>query len=109
MRIKEIGMRIPQPKNKCEDRKCPFHGTLRIRGRLFNAEVTKTVVNRTATIKFPHFYYISKYERFEKRLTKLKTHNPSCINAKQGDFVKVVESKPISKTKNFVIVEVIKK
>ena len=32
-------------------------------------------------------------------------HNPECINAKDGEIVKVMECRPLSKTKNFVILQ----
>jgi small subunit ribosomal protein S17 len=109
MRTKTIGIEVNLPKEECKDYHCPFHGNLKVRGRLFNATVTKTDINKSATIEFLNFYYLSKYERYEKRTTRLKVHNPPCINAKVGDYVKIMESRPISKTKNFVIIEVIKK
>ena len=37
------------------------------------------------------------------------THNTICINAKEGDIVKIMECRPLSKSKNFVIVEVLGK
>ena len=36
-------------------------------------------------------------------------HNPDCIDAKEGNLVKIMECRPLSKTKNFVIVEVLGK
>ena len=47
----------------------------------------------------------AKFERYEKRRTRIKVHNPECINAKEGDIVKISECRPLSKTKNFVIIE----
>ena len=41
----------------------------------------------------------------QKKRSRIKAHNPECINAKEGDVVKVSECKPLSKTKNFVIIE----
>ena len=109
METKNIGMNVNSPKQDCNDKKCPFHGSLKLRGRTFIGKITKSNLNKTSTIEFLHFYYIPKYERYEKRITRIKVHNPSCINAKIGDNVKIVETRPISKTKNFVIIEVIKK
>ncbi len=109
MKNKKIGIEVDLPKQECNDYHCPFHGTLKVRGRIFNANVTKTDINKSATVEFLNFYYIPKYERYEKRTTRLKVHNPPCINAKIGDYVKIMESRPISKTKTFVIIEVIKK
>jgi len=109
MKNKTIGIEVALPGQECQDYHCPFHGSLKVRGRVFNADVTKTDINKSATIEFLNYYYIPKYERYEKRTTRLKVHNPPCINAKIGDYVKIIESRPISKTKSFVIVEVLKK
>lgn len=32
-------------------------------------------------------------------------HNPDCVNAKEGEVVKIMECRPLSKTKNFVIIQ----
>lgn len=90
---------------KCNDKLCPIHGTIRIRGRTFIGEVISTKMHKTATVQFERRHYIQKYERYEKRRTKLKVHNPECINAKEGELVKIGETRPISKTKNFAIIE----
>lgn len=108
-KAKQIGISVNLPSQKCEDRHCPFHGSLKVRGRIFTGDITKTNLNKSATVEFLNFYYLPKYERYEKRTTRLQVHNPPCINAKIGDYVKIIESRPISKTKSFVIVEVIKK
>ena len=59
----------------------------------------------TATIEWGRRKYVTKYERYETARTRLKAHNPVEINAKKGDIVKIVECRPISKTKKFTIVE----
>ncbi len=50
-----------------------------------------------------------KYNRYIKKRTKLKAHNPSCVNANKGDVVTIMECRPLSKTKKFVVLEVKKK
>ena len=109
MKTKTIGIEVNQPSQECKDYHCPFHGSLKLRGRIFTGNVTKTDINKSATVEFLNFYFLPKYERYEKRITRLKVHNTPCINAKIGDHVKIMESRPISKTKNFVIIEVMKK
>nr|AJS13032.1 30S ribosomal protein S17, small subunit ribosomal protein S17 [uncultured archaeon] len=94
---------------KCEDNFCPFHGTTKLHGRSLIGEVLSTKSHKTAKVVRERQYFLRKYERYEKRQTKIKVHNPTCINAKVGDLVRVVESRPLSKTKNFVIVEVLEK
>ena len=109
MKTKNIGIKVDPPNKECDDKKCPFHGRLRLNGRIFIGKISKVDLNRSATVEFMHFYYLSKYERYEKRISRIKVHNPPCINAKILDKVRIVETRKISKTKNFVIVEVIKK
>ena len=108
-KTKNIGIKVKLPDNVCEDKKCPIHSNLKVRGRLFTGIVINTDVHRSATIEFERSYYVQKYERHEKRRTRLRVHNPACINAKKGDKVKVSECRPLSKTKKFVIIEKIGK
>lgn len=100
-----IGMDVKPPKNKCNDKSCPFHGTLRCRGMVFVGTVISTRMQKTAIVEWSWKRYLQKYERYEKRRTRIKAHNPSCILAKDGDVVKIAECRPLSKTKNFVIIE----
>ena len=102
---KGIGIVLEIPKQKCNDVKCPFHGSLSVRGRQFTGIVVSTKMRKTAVIEFNRLHFLKKYERYEKRRTKLKIHNPECINAKDGDIVRVMECRPLSKTKNFVVIE----
>ena len=89
----------------CKDRHCPFHGGLKVRGRYFGGMVRKADTHGTIDVEWPRLFYLSKYERYEKRRSRVKAHNPTCINVKVGDKVKIVECRPISKTKHFVVVE----
>lgn len=102
---RNIGVILETPKQKCNDIKCPFHGKLSVRGRQFTGIVISTKMRKTAAIEFEGLQFLKKYERYEKRRTRLKAHNPECINAKDGDIVDVIECRPLSKTKNFVIVQ----
>ena len=102
---RNIGIVVESPKQKCSDMKCPFHGNLSLRGRQFTGTVVSTKMRKTAVIEFERLHFLKKYERYEKRRTKLKVHNPECINAKDGDVVKVIECRPLSKTKNCVIIQ----
>ena len=87
------------------DRNCPIHGSLKVRGRTFIRKVIKSKSRRTAVIEIETRHYIPKYERYQIKRKKLQVHNPDCINAKEGDMVVVRECRPISKTKHFVIIK----
>lgn len=92
---------------ECKDRNCPFHGNLKTRGRIFKGVVVSDKMRKTVVVKRDLLEYIPKYERYAKKSSKISAHNPPCINAKTGDTVKIAECKPISKTKSFVVIEVI--
>jgi small subunit ribosomal protein S17 len=106
---KNIGLDVEAPKEKCNDKNCPFHGSLRVRGRQFKGVVISSKMHNTATVEWTRTEYLPKYERYEKKRSKIKAHNPKCINASEGDIVKICGCRPLSKTKNFVIVEKIGK
>jgi len=78
------------------------------RGRILFGRVIKKDVSKTATILVEHTHFIRKYERYEKRFSKIRVHNPEEINAQVGNLVKIQETRPISKTKHFIITEIIK-
>ena len=101
---RKIGISVEEPNQKCKDSKCPFHGNLSVRGRHFTGTLVSTKMRKTAVVEFGRLHFLPKYERYEKRRTRLKVHNPECINAKDGDIVRIVECRPLSKTKNFVII-----
>jgi len=100
-----IGIKVKPPEKKCEDKNCPFHGNLRVRGRIFEGVIVSDKPKKTAVVQWEYLYYVPKYERYEKRKTKISVHNPSCINARKGDKVKIAECRPLSKTKSFVVIE----
>ena len=79
--------------------------TIRTRGRTFTAIVVEARMQNTATVEWPRRKYTTKYERYMTARTRIKAHNPSNIDAKKGDIVKIMECKPISKTKHFIIIE----
>lgn len=103
--VKDIGIPINLPSATCTDIKCPFHSNLKLRGRVFTGKVVSAKMQGSAIVKWARAYYLVKYGLYEKRKTKIAVHNPPCINAKEGDTVKIMECRPLSKTVNFVIVE----
>lgn len=100
-----IGISTRLPNKKCEDKHCPFHSGFKVRGKLFKGKVSKISSPRTAQVEFLRLLYLQKYERYEKRKSRIHVHDPPCIDIKLGDKVKIMECRPISKMKNFVIIE----
>ena len=90
----------------CKDRLCPIHGDrkLKIRGRIFEGIVIKKLPGRV-TIQFERMLKLPKYERYEKRKTKIHARLPDCMkdNVAVGDFIQIAETRPISKMIHFVV------
>ena len=89
----------------CKDKHCPKHGTVKVHGRAFIATVLSARAPKTAIVEWERRYHVPKYERYERRRTKINVHNPDCIDAKPGDIVRIRECRPISKTKHFTVIE----
>jgi len=107
-KARDIGIDVTPPKNECDDPKCPFHGKLPVRGKVVNGIVVSDRAQKTAIVERNYLQFISKFERYERRHSRIAAYNPSCIDAKIGDTVKIAECRPLSKTKSFVIVEIVK-
>ncbi len=102
-----IGVEVAAPKKTCTDKKCPFHGAVRVRGRQFIGRVISSKMSKTVTVEWSRQKFWPKYERYETLRSRLKAHNPDCINAKDGQVVRIMETRPLSKTKNFTVIEVL--
>lgn len=89
----------------CTDEKCPEHGKLKTHGNVFTIEVTSVKPRDTVVGRREHVVKIPKYERYEKRHSKITAHKPECIDIEEGDSVKVAECRPISRNKHFVVTE----
>ncbi|MFQ6086737.1 MAG: 30S ribosomal protein S17 [Candidatus Bathyarchaeia archaeon] len=96
---------LKKPKKSCDDRNCPFHGTLKVRGRILEGTVTSAKMDKTVIVKRDYQFYVPKFKRYERRHSHIPAHNPPCLSVKEGDIVKVAECRPISKTVSFVVVE----
>lgn len=105
---KSMGLDIEPPKNKCNDEKCAWHGKLAIRGRVFEGIVKSAKSHSTVIIEYGYHQFIPKYERYERKTSRIAAHLPPCINAKEGDKVIIAECRKLSKTKSFVVVGFVK-
>jgi small subunit ribosomal protein S17 len=102
---RDIGVDVSTPSGKCQDDNCPFHGTLPVRGQIIEGVVVSNRMQKTVVVKKDYRRFIPKYERYEWRTGKYVAHNPPCIDAKVGVNVKIMECRPLSKTKSFVVIE----
>ena len=104
-KVRDIGIDVKPPEKECNDPNCPFHGTLSVRGKILEGIVVSDKMHRTVIVRRDYLHYVPKYERYERRHSRIPAHNPDCINAKVGDKVRIAECRPLSKTKHFVVIE----
>ena len=97
---------VKAPAKDCTDRKCPFHGEINVKGEFLKGKIVKKDINRSATVEWFRSQYIPKYERYQIRRSRLRTHNPACINAAIGQEVLLAKTRPLSKNKNHVILQI---
>lgn len=108
-RENDIGIDVSPPEKECSDLRCPWHGTLPIRGKVFRGVVESTKMHGTAVIEWGYNRFMKKYESYERRKSRVMAHNPPCVHARDGDQVVIAECRPLSKTKSFVVVGVEKR
>ncbi len=103
-RARDIGLDVRAPKGRCDDRHCPFHGRLPVRGQSLEGVVVSAAMQRTAVVERTLLHYVSKYERYEKRRRRYLAHAPPCLNVAVGHRVRIAETRPLSKLVSFCIV-----
>merc|ERR1711869_158482 len=108
--VKSIGLGFKVPAKAKEgryiDKKCPFVGQVSIRGKLLRGVVHRTFMKNTITIRRDYLHYIKKYRRYEKRHKMISAHCAPCFDARPGDEVMIGETRPLTKTVRFNVLEV---
>ncbi len=103
---RNIGIPITVPKKECNDKHCPFHGILSVRGKLFEGKVVSAKAKNTIVLQKESLVYFTKFKRYARSKNTIHAYKPSCIDVEEGDSVLTVECRPVSKSVSFVVVEV---
>ncbi len=99
----------PEPENpeEYDYETCPFYGKLPVRGQVIEGTVVSTDMERTVVVEREYEVKVPKYDRYMKRRSKIPAHVPGVLEPLSvGDNVKIAETRPLSKTKSHVVVEV---
>jgi len=104
-RAHDIGLDVRAPKARCDDRHCPFHGRLPLRGQVLEGTVVSTGMQRTAVVERTLLHFVPKFERYEKRRRRYLAHAPPCLNVPVGHRVRIAETRPLSKLVRFCVIE----
>ncbi|CCG21902.1 hypothetical protein CORT_0B01840 [Candida orthopsilosis Co 90-125] len=107
---KDVGLGFKTPsaaiKGSYIDKKCPFVGTVSIRGKILSGTVVSTKMHRTIIIRRDYLHYVPKYNRYEKRHKNVAAHVSPAFRVSEGDVVTVGQCRPISKTVRFNVLKV---
>ena len=106
---KNIGLDVATPEKECNDVNCPFHGSLPVRGQVITGKVVSERMQGTVVVERSFLHKVAKYDRYEKRNSRISAHMAPCLDAKIGDEVKIAECRPLNKTTSYVVVEVTRK
>ncbi len=80
-----------------------------VRGNEFMGRVISAKAPKTVTVERELVVWVPKYERYKKVRSKIHAHNPEGMHAQENDIVRIGETRKISKTKAFVVVEILGK
>lgn len=100
-----------EKKVSCADKLCPFHGStpVKLRGRTFEGEVISKFPGRVK-IEFDRVLYDRKYERFNKRASRIHARLPDCLKEEiqLGDWIEIKECRPLSKIIHCIVTKKIR-
>ena len=99
----------PEPNNpeEYDYEKCPFYGDLSVRGQILEGTVVSTDMDKTVVVEREYDVAVPKYDRHMRRRSRIPAHVPGVLEPLSvGDTVKIAETRPLSKTKSHVVVEV---
>lgn len=76
--------------------------------RILTGVVTSNKMDKTIVVLVERTVKHPLYGKYIKRSTKVYAHDPE-NTCKEGDVVMVMESRPISKTKNWILLKIVEK
>ncbi len=75
------------------------------KGKVLRGVVTSNKMKDTVVVEITKYTKHAKYGKFLKKRNKIKAHDAG-NTASIGEKVKIIETRPISKSKSFKIVEI---
>ena len=65
--MSSAGLLVTPPKRSCDDSRCPFHGHIKVRGKILTGKVVSLSDKQTVVIEREFLFQIPKYNRYERR------------------------------------------
>lgn len=76
--------------------------------KIYIGEVVSDEMDKTVVVSIKRLFQHPKYKKTIKRVTKLKAHDED-NKCRIGDSVKIMETRPFSKEKRWMVLEVLEK
>lgn len=73
--------------------------------KIYTGKVLSDKMDKTVVVGISRLYQHPTYKKIVKRLTKMKAHDEG-NECKIGDTVSIVESRPLSKEKRWVVLKI---
>lgn len=80
---------------------------LSVRGQTFSGTVEKAKAPNSAVVSWERIIKVKKYDRVYKTSSRMLVHVPKGLRVREGDRVKIRETRKLSRAKSFVILEVL--
>ncbi|PIV09448.1 30S ribosomal protein S17 [Candidatus Roizmanbacteria bacterium CG02_land_8_20_14_3_00_36_15] len=75
--------------------------------KIFIGRVVSNKMTKTVTVLVERKYRHPLYKKVIKRSKRYKVHNEK-LDLKEGDMVRIIETRPISREKHFIVVNKVK-
>lgn len=79
------------------------------RGDILTGRVVGDKMKKTVVIERDVTKHLPKYKKYARSRSHIVAHNPPSIGAGIGDMVVIAETRKLSKTKAWMVVEIIEK
>ncbi|NWF52214.1 MAG: 30S ribosomal protein S17 [Nitrospirae bacterium] len=76
--------------------------------KIYIGEVVSNKMDKTVVVSVKRLYQHPKYKKTIKRITKLKAHDKD-NKCHIGDIVRIIETRPLSKEKRWIVLEILEK
>ncbi|MEW6410396.1 MAG: 30S ribosomal protein S17 [Nitrospirota bacterium] len=79
-----------------------------IKRKRYTGKVISNKMDKTVVVAIERLVQHPLYKKIVKRITRLKAHDEK-NECKIGDIVSIVETRPLSKEKRWMVLEIVKK
>jgi small subunit ribosomal protein S17 len=74
--------------------------------KIYSGEVISDTMNKTVVVAVKRLFQHPRYKKTVKRVTKFKAHDED-NRCRVGDMVKILEVRPLSKEKRWIVLDVL--